>query len=155
MGYLNRRNFMNAYGQALAIDSGYYPAYGSPHDTLWTRSGRRIPSIKISTRSFGTSHTLAPIPASLRRRSNSWRLWFPIAPRKQSWRFSRSGHPSRWAGRLIIAGSRPGGGQARREKLRCRGWRKIAEWHWSWAKPARPALLSAGNATGLSSKSKS
>ena len=26
-----------AYGQALLIDSGYYPWYGSPHDALWTR----------------------------------------------------------------------------------------------------------------------
>ncbi|HKW96164.1 MAG TPA: DUF4962 domain-containing protein [Bryobacteraceae bacterium] len=28
---------LNAYGQALAIDSGYYPSYGTPHDNLWTR----------------------------------------------------------------------------------------------------------------------
>ena len=26
-----------AYGRALAIDSGYYPSYGTPHDILWTR----------------------------------------------------------------------------------------------------------------------
>jgi hypothetical protein len=26
-----------AYGRALAIDSGYYPSYGTPHDNLWTR----------------------------------------------------------------------------------------------------------------------
>ena len=26
-----------AHGQALLLDSGYYPWYGSPHDTLWTR----------------------------------------------------------------------------------------------------------------------
>ena len=28
---------LNAYGHALAIDSGYYPSYGTPHDDLWTR----------------------------------------------------------------------------------------------------------------------
>jgi hypothetical protein len=28
---------LNAYGHALAIDSGYYPSYGTPHDNLWTR----------------------------------------------------------------------------------------------------------------------
>jgi hypothetical protein len=28
---------LNAYGKALLIDSGYYPWYGSPHDTLWSR----------------------------------------------------------------------------------------------------------------------
>jgi hypothetical protein len=28
---------LNAYGEALLIDSGYYPWYGSPHHTLWTR----------------------------------------------------------------------------------------------------------------------
>jgi hypothetical protein len=28
---------LNAYGRALAIDSGYYPWYGSTHDNLWTR----------------------------------------------------------------------------------------------------------------------
>ncbi len=26
-----------AYGRALAIDSGYYPSYGTPHDNYWTR----------------------------------------------------------------------------------------------------------------------
>ena len=28
---------LNAYGRALAVDSGYYPSYGTPHDNLWTR----------------------------------------------------------------------------------------------------------------------
>jgi hypothetical protein len=28
---------LNAYGEPLLIDSGYYPWYGSPHDGLWTR----------------------------------------------------------------------------------------------------------------------
>lgn len=28
---------LNAYGKPLLLDSGYYPWYGSPHDTLWTR----------------------------------------------------------------------------------------------------------------------
>jgi len=28
---------LNAYSQPLLIDSGYYPWYGSPHHTLWTR----------------------------------------------------------------------------------------------------------------------
>jgi hypothetical protein len=41
---------LNAYGQALAIDSGYYPAYGSPHDTLWTRQTRAHNGILVNGR---------------------------------------------------------------------------------------------------------
>ena len=41
---------LNAYGYALAIDSGYYPAYGSPHDTLWTRQTRAHNGILVNGR---------------------------------------------------------------------------------------------------------
>ena len=41
---------LNAYGRALAIDSGYYPWYGSPHDQLWTRQTRAHNGILINGR---------------------------------------------------------------------------------------------------------
>jgi hypothetical protein len=31
---------LHAWGEALAIDSGYYPSYGSPHHVLWSRQTR-------------------------------------------------------------------------------------------------------------------
>jgi hypothetical protein len=39
-----------AYGGALAIDSGYYPSYGTPHDNLWTRQTRAHNGILINGR---------------------------------------------------------------------------------------------------------
>lgn len=39
-----------AYGRALAIDSGYYPSYGTPHDSLWTRQTRAHNGILINGR---------------------------------------------------------------------------------------------------------
>lgn len=39
-----------AYGEALAIDSGYYPSYGTPHDILWTRQTRAHNSILVNGR---------------------------------------------------------------------------------------------------------
>ncbi len=39
-----------AYGQALAIDSGYYPSYGTPHDILWTRQTRAHNSVLVNGR---------------------------------------------------------------------------------------------------------
>jgi len=41
---------MNAYGCALAIDSGYYPSYGTPHDNLWTRQTRAHNGILVNGR---------------------------------------------------------------------------------------------------------
>ncbi len=41
---------LNAYGHALAIDSGYYPWYGSPHDELWTRQTRAHNGILVNGR---------------------------------------------------------------------------------------------------------
>jgi len=41
---------LNAYGHALAIDSGYYPSYGSPHDTLWTRQTQAHNGILVNGR---------------------------------------------------------------------------------------------------------
>ncbi len=40
----------NAWGQALAIDSGYYPFYGSPHHTLWTRQTRAHCGVLVNGR---------------------------------------------------------------------------------------------------------
>ncbi|MEA2063603.1 MAG: DUF4962 domain-containing protein [Gemmatimonadota bacterium] len=47
---------VNAFGQALLIDSGYYPWYGSPHHNLWTRRTKAHNSILINGRgqSYGT-----------------------------------------------------------------------------------------------------
>ncbi len=47
---------VNAYGQALFIDSGYYPWYSSPHHNLWTRQTKAHNSILINGRgqSWGT-----------------------------------------------------------------------------------------------------
>ena len=39
-----------AYGQALAIDSGYYPSYGTPHDNLWTRQTRAHNGVLVNGR---------------------------------------------------------------------------------------------------------
>ena len=39
-----------AYGRALAIDSGYYPSYGTPHDNLWTRQTRAHNAILVNGR---------------------------------------------------------------------------------------------------------
>jgi len=41
---------LNAYGQALAIDSGYYPEYGTPHDELWTRQTQAHNDILVNGR---------------------------------------------------------------------------------------------------------
>jgi hypothetical protein len=41
---------LNAYGRALTIDSGYYPSYGSPHDTLWTRQTRAHNGVLVNGR---------------------------------------------------------------------------------------------------------
>ncbi len=41
---------LNAYGEALAIDSGYYPSYGSPHHALWTRQTRAHNGILVNGR---------------------------------------------------------------------------------------------------------
>jgi len=37
-------------GRSLAIDSGYYPSYGSPHHTLWTRQTRAHNGILVNGR---------------------------------------------------------------------------------------------------------
>ena len=39
-----------AYGRALAIDSGYYPSYGTPHDNLWTRQTQAHNGILVNGR---------------------------------------------------------------------------------------------------------
>jgi hypothetical protein len=41
---------LNAYGEPLLIDSGYYPFYGSPHHTLWTRQTRAHNAVLINWR---------------------------------------------------------------------------------------------------------
>ncbi|MCP5113847.1 MAG: DUF4962 domain-containing protein, partial [bacterium] len=41
---------LNAYGEALAIDSGYYPSYGSPHHSLWTRQTRAHNGVLVNRR---------------------------------------------------------------------------------------------------------
>jgi hypothetical protein len=41
---------LNAWGHALAIDSGYYPSYGTPHDNLWTRQTRAHNGILVNGR---------------------------------------------------------------------------------------------------------
>ncbi|MCP5118795.1 MAG: DUF4962 domain-containing protein, partial [bacterium] len=41
---------LHAYGQALAIDSGYYPSYGSPHHSLWTRQTRAHNGVLVNGR---------------------------------------------------------------------------------------------------------
>jgi hypothetical protein len=45
-----------AYGRALAVDSGYYPAYGSPHDNLYTRQTLAHNGILVNGRGQAT-HT--------------------------------------------------------------------------------------------------
>ncbi len=39
-----------AYGRAMAIDSGYYPSYGTPHDNFWTRQTQAHNGILINGR---------------------------------------------------------------------------------------------------------
>ncbi|MEA1997460.1 MAG: DUF4962 domain-containing protein, partial [Gemmatimonadota bacterium] len=41
---------LNAYGEPLLIDSGYYPWYGSPHHNLWTRQTRAHNAILVGGR---------------------------------------------------------------------------------------------------------
>lgn len=41
---------LNAYGQALAIDSGYYPEYGTAHDELWTRQTKAHNDLLVNGR---------------------------------------------------------------------------------------------------------
>lgn len=41
---------LNAWGHALAIDSGYYPSYGTPHDNLWTRQTQAHNAILVNGR---------------------------------------------------------------------------------------------------------
>ncbi len=41
---------LHGYGEALAIDSGYYPSYGSPHHTLWTRQTRAHNGVLVNGR---------------------------------------------------------------------------------------------------------
>ena len=41
---------LNAHGQALAIDSGYYPDYGTPHDELWSRQTEAHNGILVNGR---------------------------------------------------------------------------------------------------------
>ena len=41
---------LNAFGEPLLIDSGYYPWYGSPHHTLWTRQTRAHNAILVNGR---------------------------------------------------------------------------------------------------------
>jgi len=44
---------LNAYGEPLLIDSGYYPWYGSPHHILWTRRTRAHNAILVNGRGQG------------------------------------------------------------------------------------------------------
>ncbi|HUU27342.1 MAG TPA: DUF4962 domain-containing protein [archaeon] len=44
---------MNAYGEPLLIDSGYYPWYGSPHHILWTRQTRAHNAVLVNGRGQG------------------------------------------------------------------------------------------------------
>ena len=46
---------VNAYGEALLIDSGYYPWYGSPHHNLWNRQTRAHNAILINGRGQASS----------------------------------------------------------------------------------------------------
>ena len=46
---------VNAYGEPLLIDSGYYPWYGSPHHNLWTRQTRAHNAILINGRGQASS----------------------------------------------------------------------------------------------------
>jgi hypothetical protein len=41
---------LHAWGEALAIDSGYYPSYGSPHHVLWSRQTRAHNDILVNGR---------------------------------------------------------------------------------------------------------
>ncbi|MDQ7839916.1 MAG: DUF4962 domain-containing protein [bacterium] len=48
-GHSNQNAFtVEAYGEALAIASGYYPWYASPHHDLWTRETRASNAITIN-----------------------------------------------------------------------------------------------------------
>ena len=44
---------LNAYGEPLLIDSGYYPWYGSPHHTLWARQTRAHNAVLVNGRGQG------------------------------------------------------------------------------------------------------
>ncbi|MFC1614143.1 heparinase II/III family protein [Gemmatimonadota bacterium] len=44
---------LNAYGEPLLIDSGYYPWYGSPHHCLWTRRTRAHNAVLVNGRGQG------------------------------------------------------------------------------------------------------
>lgn len=45
---------INAFGEALIIDSGYYPWYGSPHQQLWSRQTKAHNAILINGRGQST-----------------------------------------------------------------------------------------------------
>ncbi len=45
---------INAYGESLIIDSGYYPWYGSPHQQLWSRQTKAHNAILINGRGQST-----------------------------------------------------------------------------------------------------
>ncbi len=45
---------VNAYGESLIIDSGYYPWYGSPHQQLWSRQTKAHNAILINGRGQST-----------------------------------------------------------------------------------------------------
>ena len=45
---------LNAYGESLIIDSGYYPWYGSPHQQLWSRQTKAHNAILINGRGQST-----------------------------------------------------------------------------------------------------
>jgi len=45
---------LHAFGEALAIDSGYYPFYGSPHHELWTRQTQAHNGILVNSRGQAT-----------------------------------------------------------------------------------------------------
>jgi len=49
---------LNAYGEPLLIDSGYYPWYGSPHHVLWTRQTRAHNAVLINWRGHAP-HSMA------------------------------------------------------------------------------------------------
>lgn len=44
---------LNAYGEPLLIDSGFYPWYGSPHHVLWTRQTRAHNAVLVNGRGQG------------------------------------------------------------------------------------------------------
>ncbi|HLA39363.1 MAG TPA: heparinase II/III-family protein, partial [Candidatus Glassbacteria bacterium] len=50
---------LNAYGQPLLIDSGYYPWFGSPHHNLWTRQTRAHNAVLVNGRGQASSSMAA------------------------------------------------------------------------------------------------